>query len=89
MTSAEPHKTQSEHLLTAQAEGFAPHPKILPRRLGTHLHGTTPSPSRVTHRSGGGGAISPMKSRRHASTATWPSVTEGEEREILMQVAVG
>ena len=32
-----------------------------------------PAPSQVRRKSGGGGATWPMKSRRRASTATWPS----------------
>ena len=59
--------------------GATPNNQPLPQRrhsqerLTTYRRDTMPSPSQVRRKSGGGGATWLMKSRRHASTATWPS----------------
>ena len=87
MTSAEPHKTQSEHLLTAQAEGVrtasedsSPATGHAPAR---HHPVTQPSDAQIRRwRRYLADEESEARIYRYLAQRT-----EGEEREILMQVA--
>ena len=87
MTSAEPHKTQSEHLLTAQAEGFrtasedsSPATGHIPAR---HHPVTQPSDAQIRRwRRYLADEESEARIYRYLAQRA-----EGEEREILMQVA--
>ena len=87
MTSAEPHKTQSEHLLTAQAEGVrtasedsSPATGHIPAR---HHPVTQPSDAQIRRwRRYLADEESEARIYRYLAQRT-----EGEEREILMQVA--
>ena len=87
MTSAEPHKTQSEHLLTAQAEGFrtasedsSPAAGHIPAR---HHPVTQPSDAQIRRwRRYLADEESEARIYRYLAQRA-----EGEEREILMQVA--
>ncbi|WP_048754124.1 VIT1/CCC1 transporter family protein [Rothia dentocariosa] len=87
MTSAEPHKTQSEHLLTAQAEGVrtasedsSPTTGHIPAR---HHPVTQPSDAQIRRwRRYLADEESEARIYRYLAQRA-----EGEEREILMQVA--
>lgn len=87
MTSAEPHKTQSEHLLTAQAEGVrtasedsSPAAGHIPAR---HHPVTQPSEAQIRRwRRYLADEESEARIYRYLAQRA-----EGEEREILMQVA--
>ena len=87
MTSAEPHKTQSEHLLTAQAEGVrtasedsSPTTGHIPAR---HHPVTQPSEAQIRRwRRYLADEESEARIYRYLAQRA-----EGEEREILMQVA--
>ena len=87
MTSAEPHKTQSEHLLTAQAEGVrtasedsSPATGHIPAR---HHPVTQPSEAQIRRwRRYLADEESEARIYRYLAQRA-----EGEEREILMQVA--
>ena len=87
MTSAEPHKTQSEHLLTAQAEGVrtasedsSPATGHIPAR---HHPVTQPSDAQIRRwRRYLADEESEARIYRYLAQRA-----EGEEREILMQVA--
>ena len=87
MTSAEPHKTQSEHLLTAQAEGVrtasedsSPAAGHIPAR---HHAVTQPSEAQIRRwRRYLADEESEARIYRYLAQRA-----EGEEREILMQVA--
>ena len=87
MTSAEPHKTQSEHLLTAQAEGVrtasedsSPAAGHIPAR---HHPVTQPSDAQIRRwRRYLADEESEARIYRYLAQRA-----EGEEREILMQVA--
>ena len=87
MTSAEPHKTQSEHLLTAQAEGVRTASEDSPPAAGhipaRHHPVTQPSDTQIRRwRRYLADEESEARIYRYLAQRA-----EGEEREILMQVA--
>ena len=87
MTSAEPHKTQSEHLLTAQAEGGRTASEDSPPAAGhipaRHHPVTQPSDAQIRRwRRYLADEESEARIYRYLAQRA-----EGEEREILMQVA--
>ena len=87
MTSAEPHKTQSEHLLTAQAEGVRTASEDSSSAAGhipaRHHPVTQPSDAQIRRwRRYLADEESEARIYRYLAQRA-----EGEEREILMQVA--